>query len=111
MSILKPGGRILSLVAGPNKQFAVSRGLPFWKTILFSLAGRKLDQIARKKDSVYRFIFVRADGQQLQKITKIVAENQIVPTIDEHVFDIDHINNALELVAHGKTRGKVVVEF
>ncbi len=111
VSILKPGGRILSLVAGPNKQFAVSRGLPFWKTILFSLAGRKLDQIARKKDSVYRFIFVRADGQQLQKITKIVAENQIVPTIDEHVFDIDHINNALELVAHGKTRGKVVVEF
>ena len=32
VSILKPGGRILSLVAGPNKHFAVSRGLPFWKT-------------------------------------------------------------------------------
>lgn len=111
VALLKHGGRILSLVAGPNKQFAVSKKLPFWKTVLFSLAGRKWDRLARKRDSVYRFIFVRADGQQLQQVTKIVEENQIVPTIDDHVFDLDHINQALELVAHGKTRGKVVIEF
>lgn len=31
ISIMQPGGRILSLIAGPNKQFAISRNLPFWK--------------------------------------------------------------------------------
>lgn len=111
MSILKPGGRLLSLIAGPNKQFAVANDLPFWKTILFGLAGHKLDKLARQHDSLYRFIFVRADGQQLQKVTQIVEANNIVPAIDKRVFDINHINEALQLVAHGKTTGKVVVAF
>lgn len=109
--VLKPGGRILSLVAGPNKQFAVARDLPGWKKFLFSLAGHKIDQLLRKYHSLYRFIFVRADGEQLKQITAIVEQNNIVPVIDEHVFDLAHINDALQLVDHGKTRGKVVIEF
>lgn len=111
VSVLKQGGGILSLIAGPNKQFAVARQLPFWKTILFGLAGRKWDRIARQHGGFYRFIFVRSDGEQLQHITKIVEENQIMPAIDDRVFDLDYINDALDLVAHGKTQGKVVIGF
>ncbi|MCX2454637.1 NADP-dependent oxidoreductase [Lacticaseibacillus nasuensis] len=109
MRVLKPGGRLLSLIAGPNKQFAVARNLPFWKTLLFGLAGYRFDRLARQHHRVYRFIFVRADGRQLQQITSIVETNHIVPAIDARVIDLDHINDALQLVAHGRLTGKVVV--
>ena len=65
---------------GPNKKFAEKNGFPFWKRKLFSLAGAKYDKLAKEKE--YRFIFVRADGEQLKEITQIVEENNIVPSIN-----------------------------
>lgn len=111
LSIIKPGGRLLSLRTGPNKQFAIDKGLPKWKQIIFGLVGSKFDKKAKKKGVQYRFIFVRADGKQLEKITKIIEENNIVPAIDPTNFTIDEINAALKLVANGHTKGKVVIKF
>lgn len=111
ISVMKSGGRILSLIAGPNKQFAVSRNLPFWKQFLFGLVGKKIDKMAKNHKVDYRFIFVRSDGKQLQQITNIVEKNDIVPAIDDRIFDINHVQDALELVDSGKLHGKVVIEF
>lgn len=111
LSIIKPGGRLLSLRTGPNKQFAIDKGLPKWKQIIFGLVGSKFDKKAKKKGVQYRFIFVRADGKQLEKIKKIIEENNIVPAIDPHSFAIDDINAALKLVANGHPKGKVVIKF
>lgn len=111
LSIIKPGGRLLSLRTGPNKQFAIDKGLPKWKQVIFGLVGAKFDKKAKKKGVQYRFIFVRADGKQLEKITKIIEENNIVPAIDPTNFTIDEINDALKLVANGHTKGKVVIKF
>lgn len=58
----------------------------------------------------YRFIFVRSDGAQLKKITEIVEQQAIVPAIDPHQFDLAHVKEALELVAHGHPTGKVVIK-
>lgn len=111
LSIIKPGGRLLSLRTGPNKQFALDKGLPKWKQVIFGLVGAKFDKKAKKKGVQYRFIFVRADGKQLEKTTKIIEENNIVPAIDPTNFTIDEINDALKLVANGHTKGKVVIKF
>lgn len=111
LSIIKPGGRLLSLRTAPNKQFAIDKGFPKWKQIIFGLVGSKFDKKAKKKGVQYRFIFVRADGNQLKKITKIIEENNIVPAIDPTNFTIDEINDALKLVAKGHTKGKVVIKF
>lgn len=111
LSVLKKGGRLLSLRTGPNKNFAEKNGFPFWKRKLFSLAGVKYDNLAKKEEKEYRFIFVRADGEQLKEITRIVEENNIVPSIDSRIFTIEEANEALKLVANGKTNGKVIIEF
>lgn len=111
LSIIKPGGRLLSLRTAPNKQFAIDKGFPIWKQIIFGLVGSKFDKKAKKKGVQYRFIFVRADGNQLEKITKIIEENNIVPAIDPTNFTIDEINDALKLVAKGHTKGKAVIKF
>ena len=64
-----------------------------------------------RQGKAYRFLFVRADGVQLEKITQMVAANHIVPKIDSREFDLSQINNALNLVALGHTNGKVIVHF
>lgn len=111
LSVLKKGGRLLSLRTGPNRAFAVRNHFSLSKTILFTLAGCKYDKAARKQGKEYRFIFVHADGEQLQKITKIVEDNHIVPMIDPHVFSLSQVNDALQLVKEGPIHGKVVIQI
>jgi NADPH:quinone reductase-like Zn-dependent oxidoreductase len=111
LSIIKPGGRLLSLKTGPNKRFAIDHGFPGWKQKLFYVAGSKYDNKAKKKNIQYRFIFVRSDGAQLKEITKIIEENKIVPAVDPTEFRIEDINKAMNLVMTGHTKGKVVIKF
>ncbi|MFK0524084.1 NADP-dependent oxidoreductase [Paenibacillus illinoisensis] len=111
LSIIKPGGHLLSLRTGPNKRFAKAMGLPGWKQKLFSIAGAKYDHKAKKKKIEYHFVFVRSDGEQLRKITKIIEENRIVPAVDPTEFRIEDINEALNLVATGHPKGKVIIRF
>ncbi|MET4655985.1 NADPH:quinone reductase-like Zn-dependent oxidoreductase [Exiguobacterium sp. PvP048] len=111
LSILKRGGRLLSLRTGPNKRFAQDRKFPFWKQTLCSLAGASYDRAAKKQGVEYRFIFVRADGTQLRAITQIVEANQIVPALHPQRFTIEQVNEALKLVATGPPKGKVMITF
>lgn len=113
LSIIKSdgGGRLLSLQAGPNRRFAIANDFPFWKQKLFSISGMKVDSQAAKRNIDYHFIFVRSDGKQLQEVTKIIEDNNIVPFVDPTHFMLDDINEALSLVAHGHPKGKVVIRF
>ena len=111
LKIINPGGRLLSLRTGPNKRFAESNHLPWWKQKLFALAGAKYDKKAKKHDVEYRFMFVRADGAQLQEITKIIEQNNIVPSLYPKPFTINDINEALDVVANQRPSGKVIIHF
>ncbi len=111
LSVLKPGGRLLSLRAVPNGEFARRSGFPWYKRILFTLAGMKYDRAARRQGKKYRFIFVHADGEQLRRITEIVEQNHITPAVDPHRFSLDQINDALQLVARGSLQGKVIIRM
>ena len=111
LSVLKKGGRLLSLKNVPNKKFAVKNGFPLSKRTLFSFAGAKYDKAAEKQGKEYRFMFVRSDGEQLKKITQIIEKNNIVPQVDSRIFSIEHINDALKLVANGHTNGKVIIKM
>lgn len=111
LSVLKSGGRLLSLRMGPNRRFAKQHQLSFLKTMLFSMAGAQLDHQAKKAGVQYHFIFVRSDGAQLAKITEIVERENIVPAIDPTEFSLAQVNEALELVANGHPKGKVLVRF
>ena len=111
LSVLKENGILLSLRGMPNGAFAQKNGFPLIKRLLFTLAGANYARKARRQGKAYRFLFVRADGAQLEKITRIVAANHIVPQIDSREFDLSQINDALQLVAGGRINGKVIVRF
>lgn len=111
LQVLKPNGRLLSLIMLPNGQFAKDHHMPFWKTALFAVAGHSIDRKAKKFKADYRFIFVRSDGEQLKKITKIVEKHSIKPAVDPTEFKLADINRAIDYVTNGHPKGKVVIRF
>ena len=111
LAVLKKGGRLVSLRTGPNKAFAERKQISGLKKQMFTLAGSKYDKAAKKQGKEYRFVFVRSDGAQLQKITEIVEKQQIKPAIDSRVFSLDQANEALQLVAKGQLNGKVMIQL
>ena len=110
LSVLKKGGRLVSLRTGPNKAFAERKQFSGMKKQLFALAGNKYDKAAKKQGKEYRFVFVRSDGAQLQKITEIVEKQQIKPAVDSRIFSLDQANDALRLVAQGSLNGNVIIQ-
>ena len=111
LSVLKRGGRLLSLRTAPNKMFAKRNGFPWLKRVLFTLAGSKFDSAARKQGKEYRFLFVRSNGEQLERVTAIVEKYNIRPDIDSRIFSLSQVNEALMLIANGKLNGKVIIRM
>lgn len=110
MSIMKPGGELVSLRAMPNGDFAKRMNLPKWKQILFWLVGRKFDKLAKKYNIHYHFIFVQSNGRQLQEVANIFEQLKIKPSIDT-VYSFEEVNKALDKVANGRSKGKTVLTF
>ena len=110
LSILKPQGKLVSLKAAPNYRFAVENNLPMWKRMLFGLAGARLDRLAAKDKKEYHFLFVQANGRQLQEITSLIENEDITASIDS-TYKFDDINQALHQVSTGHSQGKVIVTF
>ena len=110
MSIMKPGGELVSLRAMPNGDFAKRMNLPKWKQLLFWLAGCKFDQLAKKYNIHYHFIFVQSNGRQLQEVADIFEQLKIKPSIDT-VYSFEEVNKALDKVANGRSKGKTVLTF
>ena len=111
LSVLKPGGRLVSLRTGPNRLFADRNRFGPLKRFLFTAAGAKYDRAAKQQGKEYRFLFVRSDGAQLGEITKLVEKNHIVPRTDPRQFTLDTAQDALRLVKQGGTDGKVIIRF
>lgn len=111
LSVLKRGGRLLSLRTAPNKMFARRNGFPLLKRVLFTLAGSKFDSEARKQGKEYRFMFVRSSGEQLKRVTEIVEKQHIMPDIDPRRFSLSQANEALMLMAEGQLNGKIVIQM
>jgi len=107
--VLKPGGHLISISGPPDPNFADEIGAPwFLKTIL-----RLLSSGARKKakriNGKYSFLFMKANGSQLRKITELLESGSIRPIVDR-VFPFASTNEALAYVEAGRAKGKVVVK-
>lgn len=109
-SILKRGGKLVSLRGMPNGEFAARSGMSAFKRMLFKVVGRKYDQMAAKKNQLYYFIFVHEDGAGLERISEIFAERHIEASVDE-VFSLADVNKALAKVTAGKSKGKTMIRI
>lgn len=109
VGILKPGGAMVSLVGPLDAAFARARGLNFVLTFVFAMMSRKIKRLAKQRGVSYSFLFARPDGHQLAEIGGLLAAERIRPVIDK-VFPFEQAKEALEYLAQGRARGKVVVK-
>jgi NADPH:quinone reductase-like Zn-dependent oxidoreductase len=110
IGILRPGGKIVSLVGPLDAAFARARGLNFFLAFVFGLMSRKILRLARRRDVSYSFLFVRPDGAQLADIGELLETERIRPVIDK-VFPFARAEEALAYLAQGRSRGKVVIDM
>ena len=108
--ILKPGGKIISLIGPLDAAFAQARGLNFLLRFVFGLMSRKIIRLTKKRGLTYSFLFVRPDGAQLTQISKLTEAEHIIPVIDK-VFPFAATKDALDYLAGGHAKGKVVVKI
>lgn len=107
-SILKPGGTLVSLKGMPNRAFAKRQGFGALKQMLFGFAGKKYDDMAKRKNQQYQFMFVHSDGGQLQEISDLFTKLEIRPSVDA-VFPLKEADAALKKIASGGSRGKTIL--
>jgi len=110
IGILKPGGKLVSLVGPLDAAFAKARNLNVVLRFVFGLMSRKVMKLAARREVEYSFLFVRPDGAQLAEIGRLLQARTIRPVIDK-VFAFDQAPEALAYVAQGRSKGKVVVQL
>lgn len=109
LRILKPNGKVISISGPPDTDFAEEISLPWYLKLIMKILSLGIKNKARKLGVNYSFLFMRADGNQLTEITKLINEDIIKPVMDK-VFPFDQTNEALAYVEAGRTKGKVVVK-
>lgn len=109
--VLKKGGNLVSLRGLPNGRFAKRNKMSLFKQILFQIAGRKYDKMAAKNKQTYDFIFVHEDGKQLDRINQIFNKTHPIETSIDTIFSLDQINEALNKVRNGKSKGKTIIKI
>ena len=110
VDILRPGGRIVSLVGPLDAAFARARHLNGLLAVGFGWMSRKIRRRARARGVDYAFLFMRPDGSQLAAIGDLLATQRLQPVIDS-VFPFEQAADALAFLARGRARGKVVVRM
>jgi len=108
--IVRRGGWLLSISGDPDINTARDMKLGFLLTLVFRYLGRKVNRLSRLYSINYRFLFMKANGDQLNEITKLVENNKIKPVVDK-VFSLADSQEALEYLEKGHARGKVVVKI
>jgi len=110
MSILKPGSQIVSLIGPLDAAFARTKRLNLFLTFLFGLMSRKVMRLAKKRNIRYSFLFMHPDGAQLAEIGTLLEAQRVLPVIDR-IFPFEDAKGALEYLAQGRSKGKVVIEM
>jgi NADPH:quinone reductase-like Zn-dependent oxidoreductase len=108
LQVLKPGGQLISISGPPDAAFARSLGLSWIIRTIMSALSYGIRAKAKRRRVSYSFLFTRADGGQLAKITSLIDEEIIRPVVDR-VFPFASTKEAMAYVEEGRARGKVVV--
>lgn len=109
LRILRRGGHLVSISGPPTPAFAVEQGLAWPFKHLLRLLSYGVRRKAKRLGITYTFLFMHADGTQLQSVTSLVESGAIKPVVDR-VFPFAQTAEALAYVATGRAKGKVVIK-
>lgn len=109
LNVVRPGGQVISLSGPPDLPFAKSLKLNLMLRFVMRMLSRGVLKKAKARGVGYSFLFMKADGAQLEQLTKLIDAGIIRPVVDK-VFPFARTAEALAYVETGRAKGKVVVK-
>jgi alcohol dehydrogenase len=110
LSVLKPGGELISISGPPTPAFADAVKTPWFVKQVMRLLSAGIRRKSKRLDIDYSFLFMKANGGQLQQIAALIDSGAIHPVVDR-VFSFEVTQDALDYVETGRAKGKVVVKI
>lgn len=110
LSVLKPGGRLISISGPPDPDFARQIDPPWFVKLVIRLLSSGIRRKAESRGVAYSFLFMKANGSQLREITRLFDAGELRPVVDR-VFPFESTNEAMAYVESGRAKGKVVVKL
>lgn len=110
LSILRSGGKLISISGPPDLTFANQIRAPWFVKFVMYLLGFGIKKKAQLKNVDYSFLFMRANGDQLRQIATLVDSGEIRPVVDR-VFPFESIGDAISHLETGRAKGKVVIKM
>ena len=106
LSVLKPGGRLISLVP-PSPKEPTSR-LRFFASVGSQVAGWAVRGLLTGK--FLTLLMVRPLGGELEKLTALVEAGKVRPVIQK-VYPLEEVDEAHRVSEQGHVRGKLVIRI
>lgn len=109
LNVLKPGGKLISISGPADLEFAEEIKAPWFVKQVIRALSFGTRRKAKRLHVDFSFLFMRANGSQLQQITSLIESDVIRPVVDK-VFPFESTNEALAYVENGRAKGKVVIK-
>lgn len=109
LNVLKPGGHLVSISGPPDPAFAAALGLNPILKLVIRLLSHRVRRKAKRLGVHYSFLFMRADGEQLEEIARLIDSGVLRPVVDR-IFPFNQTPEALTYVETGRAKGKVVIK-
>lgn len=109
LNVVRPGGKVISISGPPTPEFAKEIGASWVIRLILSLISAGIRKKAKKRGIDYQFFFMKSSGAQLTEIGKLI-ESGVVKTVTDKVYPFTETNEALQHVASGRAKGKVIVK-
>ena len=107
-SILKPGGKLISIVSPPTAEFVREVNGSFFVKAVAGLLSLPTLLRANYYGAKYIFMFMLPSGHDLEEIRKLVESGAIKPVIDK-IYPFENAKEAFAHIESGRARGKIVV--
>jgi NADPH:quinone reductase-like Zn-dependent oxidoreductase len=106
--VVKPGGVVVTIGGRPDGKFARAWGLSLPLVWILGFLNRKVDRLARERRVRFEYLFMRASGEQLERIGALVDQGVIKPVLDK-IFPLEAAAEAISYVESGRAVGKVII--
>ena len=109
VKVLRKGGQIVSIAGALDPQTAEEMGLGWFLRRAIRISSWSVRRAARAGGCTYRFLFMREDGEQLARLTKLIEAGELKATVDK-VFPFEETDQAVAYAERGKSTGKVIIK-
>jgi len=109
LQVLGPGGKLISISGPPDPDFARELGSPWILRQVMRLLSYRIRKKAKRYGVSYSFLFMKASGDQLREIGRLI-DSRVIRAVVDRVFPFESTDEALAYVESGRAKGKVVVK-